>query len=175
MSGLLTPAERDRARTLSTLLTGVVAAGSVAAVGAVSAVAAEQTRRDREAREARAHERTAAVLEAATHARYGALLADAATHPQVVLVPRPTRTVVDPGVVVRASAPGSAAPGPASASAGAGRSSGSFGSTGSARSSSAAGRPPPRRRRWRPPPSSWPPWSRAPGRDVRPAQPEARP
>ena len=142
MSGLLTPAERDRARTLTTVLTGVVAAGSVAAVGAVSAVAAEQTRRDREAREAMVHERTAAVLEAATQARAGALLADAASHPQVLLVPRPTRTVIDPGVVVRASARGSARPGPASAASGPRRSSGSTRSS-SGTSGSSAARPAP--------------------------------
>ncbi|WP_323097030.1 hypothetical protein [Intrasporangium sp. YIM S08009] len=143
MSGLLTPGERDRARTLTTVLTGVVAAGSVAAVGAVSAVAAEQTRQDREAREARAHERTAAVLDAAAQARYGALVADAASHPQVVLQPRPTRTVVDPGVVVRASAPGSARPGPASASSGSGRSSASGRAPTSGSSGSSAARPAP--------------------------------
>jgi hypothetical protein len=114
MPGLLTPAERDRARGLTTVLTGVLAAGSVAAVGALSAVAAEQTRQARETREAQARERTAAVLDAATQARHGALLANAAGHPQVVLVPRP-------------------------------------------------------------PPWSWPPSSRARGRDMRPAPPEALP
>jgi hypothetical protein len=143
MPELLTPAERDRVRGLTTVLTGVLAAGSVAAVGAVSAVAAEQTRQARETREAQARERTAAVLDAATQARHGALLANAAGHPQVLLVPRPTRTVVDPGVVVRASAPGSARPGSAPASSGAGRSSGAPRSTAPAGSSAARAAPAP--------------------------------
>ena len=113
MSRLLTPEERDRARALANALAATIATGSVAAVGAVSALAAEQTRQQAELRAIQAMERDAAVAGAASATESAIALARAVTHPFVVPQPRPTRTVIDPGAIARASRPGVARPGPA--------------------------------------------------------------
>ncbi len=113
MKPLLTAGQRDRSRTVLAVLGGALAATSVAATGGATALAARETART-EAEKARAQ--AAAEVDAA-RAHHEELLAWAKEHPVVVTTPRPERTVVGPEVVVRASAPGSAAVGGTSTSA----------------------------------------------------------
>lgn len=113
MARLLTPTQRDRSRGIASALAGSVAAGAVAGVGLVTAVVANEStaaqalrataRAEAEAQERRTAE---AARAAALDASYGAQVAWAAAHPVEVERPRPLRTVVDPGAIVRASAPG---------------------------------------------------------------------
>jgi len=104
---LLSTGQRDRSRTVLAVLGGALAATAVTATGGATALAARETART-EAEKARAQ---AAAEADAARAHHEDLLAWAQAHPVVVTTPRPERTVVGPKVVVRASAPGSAAVG----------------------------------------------------------------
>src|SRR6478752_1351837 len=101
---LLTTGQRDRSRTLLTVLSATLAAATVAGTGVATAAAAQETARSN-AEKARGR---AAADAAAARKHHKALLKWAEENPVVVTKARPEKTVIGPSTLVKASGSGSA-------------------------------------------------------------------
>src|SRR6478752_5353349 len=101
---LLSTGQRDRSRTLLTVLSATLAAATVAGTGVATAAAAQETARSN-AEKARGR---AAADAAAARKHHKALLKWAEENPVVVTKARPEKTVIGPSTLVKASGSGSA-------------------------------------------------------------------
>ena len=124
---LLSTGQRDRSRTLLTVLSTVLAAATVAGTGVATAAAAQET--------ARSNAEKAQKQAAAAEAHRKALLKWAEDNPVVVTKARPKKTVIGPPTLVKAS-------GTCSARVGGGSSSSSSSSSTTTRSRPAPPPPP---------------------------------
>ena len=97
---LLSTGQRDRSRVALTVMTGALAAVTVAGTGVATAAAAQETARDN----ALKAQRRAAAEAAAAKAHHDALVKWAKENPKVVTKKRPTKTVIGPSTLVKASA-----------------------------------------------------------------------
>ena len=98
---LLSTGQRDRWRVVLTVLSGTLAAATVAGTGVATAAAAQETARTNAVK---AREKAAAEA-AAAKAHHKALLKWAKENPVVVTKARPTKTVIGPPTLVKATAP----------------------------------------------------------------------
>src|SRR6478735_4089582 len=133
---LLSTGQRDRSRVMLTVLSGTLAAATVAGTGVATAAAAQETARTNAVK---AREKAAADAATAT-AHHEALAKWAKENPVVVTKARPTKTVIGPATLVKASSPGSSKVGGGSSS-----SSSSASSTPTKKSTSRPAPPPPPR------------------------------
>lgn len=101
---LLSTGQRDRSRVALTVMTGALAAVTVAGTGVATAAAAQETARDNAIKA----QRKAAAEAAAAKAHHDALVKWAKENPTVVTKKRPTKTVIGPSTLVKASSSGSA-------------------------------------------------------------------
>ena len=104
MRALLSTGQRDRSRTLLTVLSAALAAATVAGTGVATAAAAQETARSN----AEKAQKQAAAEAAAAKAHHKALLKWAKENPVVVTKARPEKTVIGPPTLVKASGSGSA-------------------------------------------------------------------
>lgn len=112
MRALLSTGQRDRSRVVLTVLSGTLAAAAVAGTGIATAAAAQETARTNAAK-ARAQ---AAEDAAAAKTQHEALKKWARENPVVVTKDRPTKTVIGPSTLVKASSSGSSKVGGGSSS-----------------------------------------------------------